>query len=315
MCHRLLPITALVTLTAAALGAQNQTIAPTPNLVVDGIPAIPVSVADEVRRYTEGRPARFAGWHPVRREMLISTRFGNTAQVHSVKMPGGARTQLTFFNEPIAGATFEPVQGRYVVFGKDVGGNEFAQLYRYDVADGRITLLTDGGRSQNGGAVWSTRGDRLAYGSTRRNGADRDVYVMNPADPKTDKLVMQVTGGGWQAIDWSPDDSRLLVVDYASITKSTLWIVDAANGQKTALTNPAEDVSYGAGVFSADGRGVYVTTDKDSEFQRLGYIDLASQILAHIATIITAEDRDQAIERIGMEDLRARLKRKAVLAR
>ena len=85
------------------------------------------------------------------------------------------------------------------MFGKDVGGNEFAQLYRYDVADGRITLLTDGGRSQNGGAAWSTKGDRLAYGSTRRNGADRDLYVMNPADPKTDKLVMQVTGGGWQA--------------------------------------------------------------------------------------------------------------------
>ena len=133
---------------------------------------------------------------------------------------------------------------------------------------------------------WSTKGDRLAYGSTRRNGADRDLYVMNPADPKTDKLVMQVTGGGWQAIDWSPDDSRLLVVEFASITKSTLWVVDAANGQKTALTNPAEEVSYGAGVFSADGRGVYVTTDKDSEFQRLGYIDLATKQLTPLATDI-----------------------------
>ena len=143
MCHRLLPITALVTLTAAALGAQNQTIAPTPNLVVDGIPAIPVSVADEVRRYTEGRPARFAGWHPVRREMLISTRFGNTAQIHQVKLPAGARTQLTFFNEPIGGASFEPVEGRYFVFAKDVGGNEFTQLYRHDFADGELALHQD----------------------------------------------------------------------------------------------------------------------------------------------------------------------------
>ena len=238
---RLLLVLSFVTAGLASPQAQNKTIAPTENLVVDGIPAIPASLADDVRRYTESRPANFADWHPTRREMLISTRFGNTAQVHHVKLPGGARTQLTFFNEPIGGATFEPVQGRYFVFGKDVGGNEFAQLYRYDVADGRITLLTDGGRSQNGGAVWSTKGDRLAYGSTRRNGADRDLYVMNPADPKTDKLVMQVTGGGWQALDWSPDDSRLLVVEFASITKSTLWLVDAANGQKTALTNPAED--------------------------------------------------------------------------
>ena len=49
--------------------------------------------------------------------------------------------------------------------------------------------------------------------------------------------------------------------------------------------------------------------------QTLQGIDLASQILAHVAAIIVAANRDDAIERIGMEDLRARLKRKAVLAR
>ena len=125
--------------------------------------------------------------------------------------------------------------------------SEFDQLYRYDVADGRITMLTDGGRSQNGEGAWSTKGDRLAYGSTRRNGTDRDVYVMNPADPKTDSRVMQVAGGGWQVLDWSTDDTRLLVIEFTSITKSTLWLADVASGQKTALTNPAEEISYGAG--------------------------------------------------------------------
>src|SRR4029453_17456778 len=125
-------------------------------------PGVPASVVCGVRRYTESRPANFADWHPTRREMLVSTRFGNTPQIHQVKMPAGARTQLTFFDEPIGSATYEPQQGRYFVFGKDVGGNEFAQLYRYDTADGRITLLTDGGRSQNGGTRWRTRGDRLA---------------------------------------------------------------------------------------------------------------------------------------------------------
>ena len=34
---------------------------------------------------------------------------------------------------------------------------------------------------------------------------------MDPADPKTDRLVLQVTGGGWEALDWSPDDRKLLV--------------------------------------------------------------------------------------------------------
>src|SRR3954468_22744551 len=106
---RFLSVTALVALAAASPAAQNRTIAPADNLVVDGIAAIPASRPDEVRRYTESRPANFADWHPARREMLISTRFGNTAQVHQVKMAGGARTQLTFFNEPIANASFDPV--------------------------------------------------------------------------------------------------------------------------------------------------------------------------------------------------------------
>jgi hypothetical protein len=44
-------------------------------------------------------------------------------------------------------------------------------------------------------------------------------------------------------------------------------------------------------------------------------LDIAGQILAHVASIIVADDREQAIERIGMEDLRARLKRQPALAR
>ncbi len=277
---------ALLCAVSAAVAAQTPapTIAPTENLVATGLPPVPASLADEVRRYTESRPAVFRDWHPARREMLIATRFGNTPQIHQVKVPGGARTQVTFFDEPIGSASFEPVQGRYFVFTKDVGGNEFAQLYRYDIADGRVTLLTDGGRSQNGGVRWSHRGDRLAYASTRRNGADRDLYVMNPADPKSDRLLMRGAGGGWAVADWSPDDARLLVSEYASIVKNTLWLVDASTGEKTALTAPGETGFYGDAAFARDGRGVYVTADKGSEFQRLGYIDLATQVLTPLTS-------------------------------
>lgn len=268
----------------AGAAAQDKTLKPGDNLVIDGVPPIPASLPDEVRRYTESRPANFEAWHPRNRELLISTRFANTLQIHHVKIPGGARTQVTFFNEPVGSATFEPNDGRYFIFGKDAGGNEFVQLYRYDVADGRVTLLTDGGRSQNGGIAWSSKGDRMAYASTRRNGADRDVYVMDPANPRSDKILLQVSGGGWDPADWSPDDSKLLVAEFVSITKSTLWLVDVASGQKTALTNPAEHVSYTAAEFSADGRGVYVASDKDSEFQRLGYIDLATKQYTALTT-------------------------------
>ena len=291
MQHTRRTLVALLLVLAAPASGRAQaapaaTISPADNLVVEGVPAIPAAIADEVRRYTESRSASVADWHPVRRELLVSTRFANTPQIHRVAMPMGARSQLTFFDEPVSGATYEPREGRYLLFTRDNGGDEFAQLYRHDLADGRTTLLSDGGRSQNGRVTWSERGDRIAYASTRRNGADRDIYVMDPTDRGSDRRLLEVRGGGWSPIDWSPDDSRLLVGEYLSVNRSRIHLVDVVTGTRTLLLGAENDtVAYGDARFSADGRGVYITTDAGSEFQRLAYVDLATR---HV-TPLTAE--------------------------
>lgn len=284
------PSLAFASLLLLPLGVDAQTaavIAPTENLVVDGLPPIPARLAADVRRYTESRSAGLADWHPVRRELLISTRFGNTPQIHRVATPLGARTQLTFFDEPVGGASYEPTQGRYFLFSRDIGGNEFGQLYRYDVANGAVTLLTDGGRSQNGGVRWSTRGDRIAYASTRRNGTDRDIYIMDPLNPASGKQLLEVKGGGWGASDWSPDDRQLLVGEFLSVNQSRYHLVDVASGRSTPLIPDERDtVAYSGARFSRDGRGVYLTTDAGSEFQRLAYLDLATRRLTPLTASI-----------------------------
>jgi dipeptidyl aminopeptidase/acylaminoacyl peptidase len=257
--------------------APTATLTPGENLIVQGIPPIPVSIAQRANRYTEFRSASVFSWHPQRREMLIGTRFADTVQVHAIKMPGGARTQLTFFPDRVSGALYQPHRGDYFLFSKDVGGGEWFQFYRYDVATGEIALLTDG-KSRNLGEVWSNHGDRIAYSSTRRNRADLDFYVMNPADKSTDRLLVQSQGGGWQVADWSPDDTTLLAVEEVSVNESYLWLVDVASGQKTILTpRGGEKIAYTPIGFSADGKGLYVTSDRDNEFQRIAYIDLATK--------------------------------------
>ena len=284
------PLLALAASFLLPIGVAAQTaavIAPTENLVVDGVPSIPARLAADVRRYTESRSAGLADWHPVRRELLISTRFGNTPQVHRVAAPLGARTQLTFFDEPISGASYEPTQGRYFLFSRDIGGNEFGQIYRYDLASGAVTLLTDGGRSQNGGLEWSTRGDRVAYGSTRRNGSDRDIYIMDPLNPASGKQLLEVKGGGWGVSDWSPDDRQLLVGEYLSVNQSRFYLVDAASGSRALLIPEGRDtVASGDARFSRDGRGVYLTTDAGSEFMRLAYVDLGTRSITPLTASI-----------------------------
>jgi len=253
-------------------------ITPAPNLHADGMPELPGSIVDAVGRYTEFRTATFSGWHPTRRQALVLTRFANTNQVHEVRFPGGDRRQLTFFPERITAASWPRRSGEYFLFTRDRGGDEFRQIFRTDVATGVTTMVSDGGRSQNDLGPWSHTGDRMAYDSTRRNGADRDIYIADPKDPATDRRLLTLEGGGWGPLDWSPDDTKLAVLEYVSINESYLWVAEVATGEKTRVTPQVkgELVSYGGAQWSADGKGLWVTTDRDSEFQRLAYLDLAS---------------------------------------
>lgn len=259
------------------------------NLVIDGLPPLEDKLKRDTARYLEFRAAALADWHPRRREMLIATRFADTSQLHSVKTPGGARRQLTFFSEPVNGGSFDPDTGEFMVFGQDSGGGEFYQLYRFDFADGQVTMLTDG-KSRNVGGPWAHRNGLLAYTSTRRNGRDNDLYVLNVREPQRGRMLAQVSGGGWSVMAWSPDDSQLLVGEYLSFNESRLYLCNAATGAMELIT-PAtgEKVSWGAGVFARDGRSLFVTTDKDSEFQRLCRFDLKTRQLTPLSEAIRGD--------------------------
>ena len=93
--------------------AQSRTLAPPETMVVENLPEIPAELVADLTKYTEARGAGLADWHPQERAMLINTRFANTNQIHWVAHPGRARTQLTFFQEPVGAASFEPQEGRY----------------------------------------------------------------------------------------------------------------------------------------------------------------------------------------------------------
>src|SRR6476661_5221771 len=269
-----------------APAAQPAVLKPGDNLVVENIPPVPAAIAEKANQYGEFRSAGLQDWHPAKREMLIGTRFADVPQIHMVKMPGGDRTQLTFFPDRTGGGHFGP-KGDYFTFSKDIGGGEWFQIYRYDVANGNVTLLSDG-KSRNGGRSFAHKDNRIAYTSTRRTGKDTDIWIMDPTDPKTDKMLLQLEGGGWGIADWSPDNKKLLVVEEVSANQNYLWLADVATGEKKPLTPKAEgvEIAYSGGPFSKDGKGFYTATDRDSEFQRLAYFDLATMQPTYLTTDI-----------------------------
>jgi dipeptidyl aminopeptidase/acylaminoacyl peptidase len=255
---------------ALAEDAGSTEVAKPAALVADAIPPVPKELAAQTRPYMEFRSASFSDWNPQDRSMLIATRFGNTAQVHRVAKPGMARTQLTFEEEPVPGASLAPGRGDVMVVQKDNGGDEFFQIYR--VESGALKRVTDG-KSRNSIGSWTMDGARIGYSSTRRNGTDTDLYIVDPRNPTTDRRVAQVKGGGWNFTAFAPGGNRALVVEYVSVNKSNLWLIDVASGAMTPLGDHKKPIAYGNGEFAPDGT-LWVTSDEGSDFQRLGTVDL-----------------------------------------
>ena len=249
-------------LLAATVTAQERTLPVPPNVFVDGVPPIPAAISEGIAPYAQFRRARILAWHPTERRMIIATRFGDAPQLHDLRFPGGARRQLTFFRDGVTDrprVTFDP-GGRSFVFLKDVAsGGEALQLFRYDLATSAITRLSDG-RSKNDEPVVSRRG-LIAYATTRRNAKDYDIHVMNPADPATDRQVLQGTGI-WFPVAWSADESRIAVVEMISNAQTYLWLVDVATGQRTALSErTGAPVQWLEASFTPDGKALFALSN------------------------------------------------------
>ena len=250
------------------------------NRISENIPAIPPELLEQLNRYQNTRGASLAGWT---RDgcLLISTRFAETAQAHRVCQPMGMREQLTFYPEPLGGMSVAPAKSTLdgFVFSKDKGGDEFSQLYWFDFASRGVSLLTDGKRTQNNGAVFSRDGARIAYRSTARNGIDTDIWVRDIASGQARVLVGE--GGSWSAQDFSPDGKRLLVMKYVSAAESYPGVVDVESGKLEMFPVDGGKAAFGGFAFAPDGRAVYFVSDepldgKAQEFQTLRHHDPAS---------------------------------------
>ena len=240
--------------------------APANNLVLDGTPEIPAELRDRLRQYSNTRSASLSGISANGASMLVNTRFAETAQLHLVSAPLGTRRQITFEDEPVRDGAL--VTDDIVLFMHDIGGNEDNQLFFLDLPTGRTRMLTDG-TSKHGSLVVSHHGTFAAYSGNGRNGTDMDIYV-HPLDGEARRIDRE---GYWYPLDFSRDDSKLLIAQYVSINDSRLGVLDLASGEVTMLSPADRRASYENARFGADGNTVYVVSDFDGEFRQLYQLD------------------------------------------
>ncbi|MGH8203050.1 MAG: S9 family peptidase [Steroidobacteraceae bacterium] len=267
------------------------------NLAIEGIPEIPPELQRRMRRYQFARGAFFEGWTPDGR-ITISTRFGNTNQLHVVAEPMGARRQITFFDEPVNGGSWSPTGARKgVAYVRDSGGDENYQLEYLDPAAADPVRLTDG-RGRAGTGAWSPDGTKYAFQWTARTGIATDVYIDDPLDKAAPQLVFEAPTVGWNAVDWSPDGKSLLLIHFVSVNESYLWTYDLATREKREI-EPAKAKAARGGLFSRDGKGVFITSDLGSEVRTLRNVDLATGKATPLTDHLDWEIEDAALSKDG----------------
>jgi len=280
----------LLLFTALALAplslAAADVVTPNANLKAEGIPSIPAELAARVARYTEFKPTTVVSWHPEKRELVVARRAGNVTQLHLVTAAGSEPKQLTTFPDPVRfGAYFARKPGT-LIFSRDTGGDEQRQVYRLDSAEATPVLLTDARRKNDAHGFTHAR-DLLLLATTdvdatgKRENPELELSLLDPLEPAKTRRLAKLPGTGWGAFTFSFDDKRLALIEFKSVNETYVWVMDLASGARRRVL-PAEGEVRTQAIastnlnFSRDGKGLFLATDRDGEFHRLAYLDLAT---------------------------------------
>jgi dienelactone hydrolase/Tol biopolymer transport system component len=286
MAHLRSKVLVVAMFASAALAVAAEVIAPNANLKAEGIPPIPAGLATQVAPYTEFKPTTVVDWHPERRELIVARRADDVTQLHRVAVPGAEPQQLTTFAEPVRFGAYLAKKPDVLIFSRDTGGNEQRQIYRLDAADAAPVLLTDPLRKHDAEGFTHAR-DYLLLATTdvdatgKRENPGTELMLLDPLDPAKSRRIATLPGTGWGAFSFSFDDKQLALVEFKSVNESYVWVIDLASGARRRVLpregeTPARTIASGNLNFSRDGKGLFLSTDRDGEFRRLAYLDLAS---------------------------------------
>jgi dipeptidyl aminopeptidase/acylaminoacyl peptidase len=254
---------------------------------LQNVPEIPEQVRRAVQRYQNYRDATFEDWLPDG-SMLIGTRFGATRQLHRVAAPGAARTQLTFFSEPVSGAWTIPGGDRFLL-SRDTGGDEWFQLFAMGTTGDPVPLTEPGTRNQ--APVFSKDGRLAVWSRAVKGSADYAILVADPTDPASRRVAYQGRGSIAPAAV-SPDGKRVLLSRTVSNREMRLAVLDLASGQASEIPYTSEPARYLEPRFTPDGRGIVAITDHGSDVLRLVRVDLASGA----RTVLSPESRWEVVD-------------------
>jgi Dipeptidyl aminopeptidases/acylaminoacyl-peptidases len=238
-------------------------------LTFDGIPEFEnLQGSEEMRRFDAMRTAFFQGWL-ADGSMLIQTRFGRVDQIHRVRAPGMARTQLTFGDEPVGGALPRPGSEQFL-FARDRGGDEAYQAYLGPSDTDAVQVTEPGTRNEH--FVFSPGGRWLAWSRLTPGQPDAHVMVME-VDVQGSRHAAYLGTGTVAPVDISRDGRLILIEQRQSIARNQYLLLDRRSGQTRRLLPERAEAAFRNGRFLDDGVRIALTLVGDSGVRSLAILD------------------------------------------
>lgn len=232
-----------------------------------------------ISRYLSVRQAYCPSFASDGKRLIFLTDITGVPQIWQVALTPGRKEpawpdQLTFEADRVMEVWCSPAPGDgRLIYARDVGGNENAQLYLLSADSAEETALSAGHEdAMHLFGAWSADGRQILFAANRRNPALFDVYLQ-PVDGLA-RLVWQHDQPGYlYNLSFSPDGRRAVATRMFSSYQHDLFEIDLAAGTARRITPSAEIARYDKVYYAPDGRTLFVNTDLGSDFLHIARLD------------------------------------------
>jgi dipeptidyl aminopeptidase/acylaminoacyl peptidase len=266
---------------------QSPTTAKLARVVADAVePAIKTDLVEptgryDIARYLNIQAAVGPTFSPVSDEIAYLTNITGVNQVFKLSPGNPVPQQLTFFDDRVQSVHWSP-RGDVILFSKDQGGNERSQIYLMDTSGETIEALTSNPKVIHSFGDFSRDGKRICYASNEREERTFDVYVMDLADRKAQRVFTSPDDHSYRPRSFSPDGKHVLATRENSNADNDLFLIELASGTATLLTPHTGEAAYQDAEWAPDGSGFYLAANEGRDKAALAFYDLGARKLKYL---------------------------------
>ncbi len=215
-------------------------------------------------------------WSADGRHIFVSTNITGRFNIWRTDAAGSWPLQITQSDEVQSGLVASR-DGKWVYFEEDVGGNEYADIYRVPTGGGAVERLTSTADISEYDMLSSPQSDLIALATKRKSEGQSNLAVMT-----ADGQVRNLTAEADPQFGWGPvafvDGGKALIANRTRVDsrEGEVWRVSIADGKAVKLLG-RKDVRYEAADATADGGLIAVTTNQDSGQDHAGAYAVATK--------------------------------------